>query len=93
MQRILNIALEFYTPKTTGICVSICYVYDQNLITRDEYVRAKDEISNYMDELSPKYYHAFLTNALKEVGLPHEYEDRLAIFKDWENRPKPWLEK
>lgn len=93
MQRILNIALDFYTPGSIGFCSCLILAYEQKLITFEETDNVQLQIMKYIDELSPEGSHAFLKDALMDAGLPYDWEDRLNIYMDWENRPKPWLKK
>lgn len=93
IQRILDIALEFYTPGSIGFCSCLTLARDQNLITKEERIQAEWEIMKYIDLLSPEGHQAFLKYALEDADLPNEFEDMLAIYEDWENRPKPWIKK
>ena len=48
-------------------------------------------IHKYLRTISPGYNSLHL--ALREAGLPSDYKSRLAIYKDWKNRPYPNKEK
>lgn len=72
-----------------AMCTRIDAVITKGIITHLEATQLKHEISNYMEELridgdlSP-----FLGPRLKAHGLPSTALDRLAIYEDWENRPR-----
>ena len=63
---------------------------DEPLITKQELLAAMDEIETYLrkpyEDFPPPFFS--LEHALAYNELPHNWEARLAIFKDWENRPR-----
>lgn len=67
---------------TTFMCTALSLCLNHNLLTHGEVLIAKNEIDSYLGG-----YHT-LGRALEDNGLPYFPKDRLAIYKDWENRPK-----
>ena len=51
------------------------------LITPEEFHFARSEIQNYLGAFGS------LGGFLNFKGRPHEFADRLAIYKDWANKP------
>lgn len=60
--------------------------FGAELITDAEYAAAIAEINAYIETYGPVVEHT-LGCALRGRGLPHDFEARLAIYKDWANRP------
>lgn len=84
VQDVFNIAIDsgVYSEETdTFMCVSLrdCYCYD--LITRKELDKSLQEIREYLQDIYT------LKNALIQNGLSWSFEHRLAIYRDWANRP------
>lgn len=88
---------EFYGPKSLNdfgdcivtsrfMCVALSIADRHGAISRDEQILAKREVDEYLKsacegcELNLEY-------ALHLYGLPSDYQARLAIYKDWNNRP------
>lgn len=93
IQDVFNKALPFYTTNFTGgFCLCLSKAFDEGLITLVEMTDAHHEIETYIQELNTlsnqTISDVYLSRALEGANLPHEYEDRLAIYKDWENRPR-----
>lgn len=90
VQEVFNDVIDegFYFDESTygksarHMCGALYYAWYNGHITEAEYQRADAEIREYLQD------HAFLRYALEVTGLPHEYEDRLAIYRNWANRPK-----
>lgn len=64
------------------MCFSLQHLYYSKQITNEEYAQADREINRYLREFG------YLPSALEANSLPSSFQDRLAIYKDWENRPK-----
>lgn len=64
------------------MCIALNYARDDGVITWDECTLAKTEISNYLPECVSK-----LVTALAMNNLPHCFTSRLALYRDWANRP------
>lgn len=67
-----------------GMCQSVGIARAAGILNNRETAVLDDAIRSY---LIPKGY-AWLDDALIANGLPHGPEARLAIYKDWANRPK-----
>lgn len=52
-----------------------------NAVTNTEFKVATKSIKRYLGR------HRMLAAALRANDLPFTYEDRLAIYRDWKNRP------
>lgn len=95
IQQIFNKALPFYAPDfghIEGFCLCLQVACEQNLITIGEFRDACAVIQEYIEELNSLTNQTipdiFLSRALKSANLPYGFEDKLAIYKDWENRPR-----
>lgn len=98
MQKLLNIAIETgtYHPeygtaecgahRSEFMCIALKTVSNIGLITDAEYAYAVDEIQAYIREYTEDYY--TLCMVLEDQGKPNNFEARLAIYKDWANRPR-----
>ena len=67
---------------TTFMCTALTLCLKHKILPHEEVLIAKNEIDHYLGG-----YHT-LGLALVENGLPCKPKDRLAIYKDWANRPK-----
>ena len=67
-----------------GMCKSVGIARAAGILNNRETAVLEDTIRRY---LIPKGY-VWLYTALKANGLPHGPEARLAIYRDWANRPK-----
>ena len=61
----------------------MCFVLARtnNALTNTECRVATKSIKRYLGR------HRMLATALRDNDLPFTYEDRLAIYRDWKNRP------
>lgn len=73
---------KFYNESYDWMCLSLMDARDVKLISEKEYRQAREEIRAY---LPPKYL--FLRSVLEDNGLRGDFESRLAIYRDWANRP------
>lgn len=67
-----------------GMCTSVARARAAGILNNRETAMLEDTIRRY---LIPKGY-AWLYDALIANGLPHGPAARLAVYKDWANRPK-----
>jgi hypothetical protein len=65
------------------MCIALKLAYDNGHITTKDYNTALAEIDTYID--SPTT--SVLKNYLIERDLYYSFNDRLAIYRDWANRP------
>ncbi len=91
-QEVFNIVIDkgYYAEcilvspgKSYFMCIALTLAYDNGHITTKEYNTALAEIDAYID--SPTT--SVLKNYLIERDLYYSFNDRLAIYKDWANRP------
>ena len=76
-------ANEFTPEEVSGhMCVALTYANAADRITEAERHLALDEIQEYLQGA------IFLSTVLSIRDLPYEHEDRLAIYRDWVNRPQ-----
>lgn len=84
-QETLNavIASGHYSTKSPApeMCLSLFNAWEHGVITYSEYKQAVIEIQDYIRGF------AFLSTALTVNDLPADRPSRLAIYKDWANRP------
>jgi len=84
-QEIFDLVIDqgFYTTETS---MYMCWALDKALrlgdITKEEHCIATKEIEDYLDG-----WFTFQT-ALRESGLPRSFQNRLAIYRNWANRPQ-----
>lgn len=64
------------------MCLALSYAYDKKVITLDEMLLAKKEINSYLMPFGS------LAGMLAFNKRPWDFESRLAIYKDWANRPR-----
>ena len=87
VQEVFNLTIDegYYTEEeevySSYMCISLLYAYSYKLITKKEYVQNLCVIENYIGNTNP------LVVYLTRNSLPHSFEDLLAIYKDWDNRP------
>lgn len=73
----------FYDSKaTTFMCWALDDALNLNVITKVEHHIATNEIQNYLNGW------VTLQSALQRYDLPHSFPDRLAIYRNWANRPQ-----
>lgn len=78
----LVINARYYNETEDLMCLSIAYAKNRELITEGECQSALNEIDNYLGNVvSLRFF-------LLCHGEDPSFERRLAIYKDWENRPK-----
>ena len=71
------------------MCFALRRALGNKLITYEEASFAASCIEEYLKCLLPNRRHVLtLMSALRDNDLPHSLEDLLAIYQDWENRPK-----
>lgn len=77
--------ISAYGPgdKRDFMCGALRIALHFGVISAGKYVLAKKAVSLYMDQSD----RAYLESALKEAGMPSSFEYRLALYKDWANRP------
>lgn len=63
------------------MCFSVASAINAKLISEDEGRLAYKEIDGYIG------CYSFLRSALMVNTLPHDFHSRLAIYRDWANRP------
>jgi len=72
------------------MCIALKDAYESlGLITREEYIVTTQCIVEYLEELGihdPE--EGTLAHALYANNLPNTEDDLLAIYKDWDNRPR-----
>lgn len=73
---------EFYSEGYDWMCLSLEGARERGLISRSEYKQAGDEIGAFLI-----FGYPTLRWALEANGLPSDFESRLAIYRDWTNRP------
>lgn len=94
-QEVFNIILDsgMYVSKPDYVevdetsmfmCHCILYARDLNLITSIEEKQTIASIAEYIKD-RPRMS---LAEKLKKNNLPNSYQDRLAIYRDWANKPK-----
>lgn len=92
VQEIFNLAIETGAySKLDGerfMCLALDGMRYDGQITIGECQLAENEIERYLTYLGRKG--GALEPALERSGLPFSFEDRLKIYQNWENRPKPW---
>lgn len=89
IQDIFNAVIDggHYTENSSGnawMCESLERAYKGGSIGRREYRKAKNEIFFYLGGFSG---YATLEGALWFNDLGHGFEERLAIYRNWANRP------
>lgn len=72
---------EADTKGSSAMCLSLCSASIYGSITEEERLKAKASIQDYLRN------YGFLRGALFHSNLPCDFAARLAIYKDWENRP------
>lgn len=65
------------------MCGALSVAYYRELISSMEMDQTKSEIQKYLRSAN----RAYLSSALRRAGLPHDFNAKLAIYKDWANRP------
>jgi hypothetical protein len=89
VQAIFNVVVlnGFYPKKVNGkydndyMCNALYDTWTHHNITSDEYGLAMGAIKEYLGDFYTLY------EALKTNGLPATASDRLAIYKNWVDRP------
>jgi len=94
LQEIFDVVIEggYYGSRKTGVVCDayMCFALSNasgELITQEEAAFANSHIQKYLDSLS---YGNVLTlkGALRGNNFPRSSKDLLAIYKDWETRPR-----
>ena len=86
VQEVFNLTIDegYYTEEevySSYMCISLLCAYRYKLITNKEFVQNFCVIENYIGSANS------LVGCLTRNSLPHSFEDLLAIYKDWDNRP------
>jgi len=83
VQEIFDAVIDagFYTERLDWMCHSLDGAYFNGVISVKEKEIARRAIKAYLGD------YIFLETKLYHFGLPHEFPDRLAIYRDWKNRP------
>lgn len=82
VQNVFNKVMAANLYQGNLMCFSLANASAGDIISSDEYFTAKAAIERYLQGAIT------LGVALKTNGLPCEISDRVAIYKDWANRPK-----
>ncbi len=86
-QEVFNIVIDngYYgtgaSHRSDFMCIALSSAYTNKVITKDELAKATDEIDDYLNGV------LLLRSYLRDRDLPHSFNDRLAIYRDWANRP------
>ena len=80
---------EYYCESFEDMCLSLKVAFEYEYITYGEYMYAFEQIKRYMGvDLGEGVRDVgALVCLLRKNNLPHSFEDTLAIYKDWENKP------
>lgn len=70
-----------YLMHQTHMCLSLLCATEAKDITEKERSIAKEEITHYLDG------YPTLSLKLSCMNLPNRFEDCLAIYRNWDNRP------
>ena len=62
------------------MCYSLKYAYEDNIITKKDFFLARKEIEQYIGMSG-------LESVLSWNRLPSNYDDRLKIYRNWEDKP------
>src|SRR5690554_3155291 len=83
VQEIFDAVIDagFYTERTEWMCFSLRGAYSNGVISVKEMEIAECEIDEYLGGYS------LLETKLYHNDLPCEFPDRLAIYRNWSNRP------
>lgn len=83
VQEIFDAVIDggFYTEREDYMCFSLKGAYSEGVISKKEMRIAGRSIKSY---LGRRYS---LEAVLLEHGLPRKFSDRLALYRDWANRP------
>ena len=82
VQKVFNKVMAANLYQGNLMCFSLAQASACEVINEEEYSMAKEAINEYLKDAIT------LGVALKANGLPCEISDRIAIYKDWTNRPK-----
>ena len=86
IQEVFNLAIAHAGyPEVNGyMCSAVAVLRRDNRISVEERDSTWYSIDDYLEPAKS----VFLEWALRAKGLPSTPNDRLAIYKDWANRPK-----
>lgn len=73
---------RYSEARTLFMCTALAACLHADTLTYEEVLAAKNEIDHYLGDYNT------LERALIGAGLPRQFKDRLAIYRDWANRPK-----
>lgn len=94
LQEIFNVVIdkgyykEFGVRGSSFMCNALFGAYCADVITRKEHDKALDAIGNYIDKYTSDIT---LKSALINLNRPYNFSDRLAIYRNWKNRPRTKL--
>ena len=86
VQDVFNIVIDggFYSQdNTVFMCNALHKAYWDDFISCRELVKCTEQIEGYIGRSRI----STLETKLKHNSLPHNFEHRLAIYRDWANRP------
>lgn len=69
--------------KSYFMCVALRLAYDDKLVTNKERCATLTQIDAYITSTTSHVLKTYLI----ERNLPYAFNDRLAIYRDWANRP------
>lgn len=84
VQDVFNRVIDarFYSGVDDLMCLSLMDARDVKLISEKEYRQARNEVGAFL-----AFKNTTLKWALEVNGLRGDFESRLAIYRDWANRP------
>ena len=82
IQEVFNKVIEagLYNEKDGLMCHSLKAAARQGIITAEEFIAAKGEITTYLKGFGS------LGGFLDYKSQPYNFETRLAVYKDWANK-------
>lgn len=96
IQEIFNVVIDAGHYDQHGrMCPGLGEAHEYEIITKEEYHLATTTIRQYLCDLAEEedYFsvrvHANLVDALRSAGFAFRFEDRLAIYQKWADRPLP----
>lgn len=96
IQEIFNVVIDADHYHLYGLmCPGLSEAHEYGIITKEERNLAAAEIHQYLCDLAEEedyfsdHVHANLVDALRSAGFAFSFEDRLAIYQKWADRPLP----
>ncbi len=95
-QEILNLVIDggFYTEsketpsKTVFMCIAIKYAMIAGAVSEADYNATRETIDEWLCNVGDYSKDVVLEDVLEEVGIPNTYEERVKIYRNWDNRPR-----